>query len=309
MNATAASPRTALTLGPVLFNWKPEEWRDFYYRVADEMPVAMVYLGETICSKRAPLYEPYLADVAARLAGAGKTVVFSSLGETVLPLDRKLVASVCAMTDAMIEANDASALNHLRGRPHRIGPLLNVYNEESLRFLAGKGARGVCVPAEMPEAGIRALCRVAADIDVSIEAQVFGRMPLALSARCYHARAHCRTKDTCQFVCENDADGLELATLEDRRFLVVNGIQTMSHDYLNLIREAGALRDMGVSFLRLSPHSSDTVKIAGAFQAVLDATIDVEEAVARLDGLGIAAPYSNGFFHARPGYTLTAPAR
>jgi hypothetical protein len=24
-----------ITLGPVLFNWPAEQWRDFYYRVAD----------------------------------------------------------------------------------------------------------------------------------------------------------------------------------------------------------------------------------------------------------------------------------
>lgn len=44
-----------LTLGPVLFNWTPEVWRDFYFRVANEAPVTIVYLGEVICSKRAPL--------------------------------------------------------------------------------------------------------------------------------------------------------------------------------------------------------------------------------------------------------------
>ena len=42
--------RTELTLGPNLFNWAPEQWRDFYFRIADEAPVETVYLGETICS-------------------------------------------------------------------------------------------------------------------------------------------------------------------------------------------------------------------------------------------------------------------
>ena len=43
-----------ISLGPVLFNWQPEAWRDFYFRIADEAPVGTVYVGETICSKRAP---------------------------------------------------------------------------------------------------------------------------------------------------------------------------------------------------------------------------------------------------------------
>jgi hypothetical protein len=29
---------TQLGLGPVLYNWAPERWRDFYFRVADEAP-------------------------------------------------------------------------------------------------------------------------------------------------------------------------------------------------------------------------------------------------------------------------------
>ena len=59
-----------LTLGPVLYNWPAERWRDFYFEVADEMPVATVYLGEVICSKRAPLFDPHLEE-ASRGAGHG----------------------------------------------------------------------------------------------------------------------------------------------------------------------------------------------------------------------------------------------
>ena len=44
-----ADQQSELTLGPVLFNWNPERWRDFYFRIADEAPVASVYLGEVIC--------------------------------------------------------------------------------------------------------------------------------------------------------------------------------------------------------------------------------------------------------------------
>ena len=61
----------SVTLGPVLFNWQPEKWRDFYFRIADEAPVSTVYIGETVCSKRAPLIEPYYAAVAERLAAGG----------------------------------------------------------------------------------------------------------------------------------------------------------------------------------------------------------------------------------------------
>ena len=88
--ATRTRP-AALTLGPVLFNWQPERWRDFYFRIADEAPVETVYLGEAVCSKRAPLFDEHFEAVAARLEAAGKTVVLSTLAEVFLPADRKLV--------------------------------------------------------------------------------------------------------------------------------------------------------------------------------------------------------------------------
>lgn len=291
-----------LTLGPVLFNWSPERWRDFYFRIADEAAVTAVYLGEVICFKRAPLFAPQLEAVASRLMAAGKTVVFSTLAEVMSKQERKQVESVCADPSVLVEANDGSALLALRGHPHHAGPYINLYNERTLAVLAHGGACNVCLPPEMPAAAIGALCAEAAKFGVTIEVQVFGRLPLALSARCYHARAHGRTKDSCQFVCENDPDGMALRTLEDKPFLTVNGIQTMSHDYLNLIGELADLRDMGVTRFRLSPHSCDMVEVAAIFRAVLDGGIDRAEAAARLDALKIEAPFSNGFYYGQPGH-------
>jgi collagenase-like PrtC family protease len=292
-----------ITLGPVFFNWQPEHWRDFYFRIADEAPVATVYLGEALCSKRAPLFEPYYETVAERLSAAGKTVVFSTLSEVALKLDRKLVERVCASDEFLVEANDASALFQLRGRAHHVGPFVNVYNEKTLGLLAGKGAQNFCLPPEMPATAIRALCQGTRDLDVTIEVQVFGRLPLALSARCYHARAHGRTKDSCQFVCENDPDGLELKTLDGRAFLAVNGIQTLSHGYLNLISEVPGLRKMGVSRFRLSPHSRDMVEVASTFRSMLDREITVQEAATRLDEIMPTTPFCNGFYYGKPGYS------
>jgi len=300
--------RTELTLGPNLFNWAPETWRDFYFRIADEAPVSVVYLGETICSKRAPLFRDDYEAVAERLRAASKTVVHSTLGETASRIDRRLVSDVCERTSDLIEANDASAAFHLCGHPHSIGPLMNVYNEETLRFLAAKGARNICLPVELPFAAVGVLCAAARPENVTIEVQVFGRQSLALSARCYHARAHGRTKDTCQFVCENDPDGLVLSTLEHKPFLVANGVQTLSFEYLNLVQEIPDLKAAGVSRFRLSPHSCDMVRVATAFRSVLDGDLTVAEALDCLQELPLDAPFSNGFHHGRPGYGWTALA-
>lgn len=297
--------RTELTLGPNLFNWAPEQWRDFYFRIADEAPVAAVYLGETICSKRAPLFDEHYEAVAERLRSAGKTIVHSTLGETASQVDRRLVGEVCHRVSDLVEANDSSAAYYLRGRPHCIGPLMNVYNDETLRFLAAKGARNICLPAELPFASVGVLCTAAAAEGVAIELQVFGRQSLALSARCYHARAHGRTKDTCRFVCEKDADGLPLTTLDGKPFLVINGIQTLSYEYVNLAQEVPALKAAGVSRFRLSPHSCDMVMIASTFRDLLDEKIAPSEALARLEALELGAPFSNGFLHGQPGHRWT----
>jgi collagenase-like PrtC family protease len=298
----------ALTLGPVLFNWKPDSWRDFYLRIADEAPVDTVYLGEVVCGKRAPLFEPVFDEVAERLQAAGKTVVLSTLAEVALKHDRQLVDRICSADGILVEANDGSALLHLRGRPHHIGPFVNVYNERTAEFLARGGACNFCLPHEMPAATIRALCDATRDIDATFEVQVFGRVPLALSARCYHARAHSRTKDSCQFVCDEDPDGLDLDTIEGRPFLSVNGIQTLSYDYLNMIHELAELRAMGVSRFRLSPHSCDMAKVASIFRAVLDGRMAASEAAAQLNALQIGAPFSNGFYYGKPGHRWIAPA-
>jgi collagenase-like PrtC family protease len=218
-----STPSAELTIGPILYNWRPERWRDFYFRVADEAPVSIVYLGEVICSKRSPLFTPHFGPVVNRLENNGKTVVFSTLAEVVTKHDRQLVESVCAPSDALIEANDVSAMAHLRGRRYHAGPHINVYNEQTLAILASEGAQSVCLPPELPATALSQLCAHAATLGVKIEVQVFGRISLALSARCYHARAHGRTKDSCQFVCENDPDGLKLRTLDDRPILAING--------------------------------------------------------------------------------------
>jgi collagenase-like PrtC family protease len=310
MEMSVQANQSELTLGPVLFNWQPERWRDFYFRIADEAPVTAVYLGEVVCFKRAPLFDDYLDAVAARLAAAGKTVVRSTLAEVMSKQERQLVEDVCAEETAPVEANDGSALLRLRGRPHCVGPFINVYNERTLAVLAGNGARNVCLPPEMPASAIRALAGEAAKLGVMTEVQVFGRIGLALSARCYHARAHRRSKDSCQFICNVDPDGMALRTLEDKPFLTVNGIQTLSHDYLNLIGELAELQDMGVTRFRLSPHSCEMVAVANVFRGVLDRRIDAAEAGARLDALKIEAPFSNGFYHGEPGYRwerVTAP--
>ena len=302
---------TRLTLGPIAYHWSADMRRDFYARIADEAPVDEVYLGEVICSKRAPFHEADLPATIERLERAGKTVILSSLAEVMLKRERKATENLAAMEAPEIEINNAAGL-FARGRhPHRIGPFMNAYNEATIAWMAARGATHVCLPAEMPAPAIAFAAQAARDLGLGVEVQVFGRVSLAVSARCYHARAHGRTKDNCQFVCEEDADGMPLRTTDDRPILRINGIQTLSESYVDLLPETGRLVADGVTHLRLAPQAVDMVAVAQVFRGVLDKRTPVDEADARLARLSGDADLSNGFYHGAAGYrriAMAAPA-
>ncbi|WP_150523981.1 ubiquinone anaerobic biosynthesis protein UbiV [Roseibium sediminis] len=291
-----------LTLGPILFHWPAENKLDFYSRIADEAPIDTVYLGEVICSKRAPFFEQHYSAVVERLERGGKKVVFSSLCEVVLKRERKAIEEFCSFGSHEIEINNSSALLHIDGRPHRIGPMMNIYNEETMAHLASRGASHFVLPVELPRASTEILVARGRELGTGIEIQVFGRASLAVSARCYHARAHGRTKDNCQFVCEEDLDGMPLRTLEGKPFLAINGIQTLSQTYLNYITEFQELITAGITDFRLSPHTCDMVLVAENFKAVLDGRKDPAEADAALTLMMGDSAFSNGFWYGRPGH-------
>lgn len=302
----AVSEMTKLTLGPIAYHWSPQARRDFYARIADEAPVDEVYLGEVICSKRAPFHVADLPATIERLERAGKTVILSTLAEVMLKRERKATADLAAMESPEIEINNAAGLFARGKRPHRIGPFMNAYNEATIAWMAGQGATHVCLPSEMPAPAIAVAAQAARDLGLGVEVQVFGRASLAVSARCYHARAHGRTKDNCQFVCEEDPDGMPLRTTDDRPILRVNGIQTQSESYVNLLPETERLLADGVTHLRLMPQAVDMVAVASAFRGALNGSIELGEADASLHDLCGNVPFSNGFYHGQAGYRRIA---
>lgn len=289
-----------LTLGPVLYHWQPERWRDFYFRIADEAPVDTVVVGEAVCSKRTPFKQDHIPAVVERLEAAGKRVLHASLILVSLPRERRQTRELMQAAEAEVEINDLTCLASLGERPFAVGPFVNVYNEAAAGFLAGRGASRICLPPELP---LPAVASIAAALpQVAIEVFAFGKVPLAISARCYHARAHKLTKDNCRFVCEQDPDGMPVATLDGAGFLSVNGVQTLSHGAASLLGDIPALREAGVAALRLSPQTCDMVAVARLFREVVDRRLDAEEAEHRLGALYPNVPLANGFLHAAPGH-------
>ncbi len=296
--AVSSQAPAQLTLGPLLFHWPAAKRRDFYFRIADEAPIDTVYLGEVVCSKREPSFAPFHDAVVKRLRAAGKNVVLSTLA---LVTSQREVAAIRALaaSDALIEANDVACVQLLSGVPHIIGPYVNVFNEGTRDFLIGRGAIRIVVPIEMPATSIRVVAATAGR--ASIEVQVFGRQPLSVAMRCYHARSHNLTKDHCQLVCGLDPDGLTATTIDGVAILTINGTQTLTHGHGVSLAELGSLRDAGVTHFRLSPHDIDMVLVATLYHDVLDGKRSAADALQALRSLTDDIPYVNGFLHGREG--------
>lgn len=291
-----------ITIGPNPYHWPAATKLDFYRRMAEEPAIDEIYLGEVICSKRAPYFDDHLPDVTANLMAAGKTVILSSLAEVMLPRERKATSDLAALDDIELECNNAAALYARGRRPHRIGPFMNAYNETTIAFMADQGATHICLPSELPAPSIAIAAAAARARGLGVEVQVFGRASLAVSARCYHARAHRRTRDNCQFVCEDDADGMPLTTQNGTPFLRVNGIQTQSESYIDLLAELDTLENAGITHFRLSPQMVDMAGVARVYRARAARAIGLKDAGQQLRALCGATPFSNGFYHGVAGY-------
>lgn len=294
-----------LTLGPVLYNWSPEKWRDFYFEIADEADIDNVCIGEVVCQKRAPFYVPHIGDVVERLERSGKSVIHSALTLIMNKQDLSLARSLTLEDELFVEANDICEVADLKGRRFAIGPSLNCYNEGTLAWLTSKGATRVCLPAELP---MDAISAISTSATIEVEVQAFGRLPLAISARCYHARSKGLQKSGCEFVCGENDDGLSVTTMDGTPFLTVNGTQTQSHTCLNLINELETLRRLGVSAFRLHPQAIDMVSVARVFRQTLAGESTPEDAMQILGTLWTKSPFSNGFVMGGEGVKMISSA-
>jgi collagenase-like PrtC family protease len=100
---------------------------------------------------------------------------------------------------------------------------------------------------------------------VETEVFVFGKLPLAFSARCFTARHYGLAKDDCRFRCLEHPEALTLKTREGQPFLAINGIQTMSAQTYNLLAEIPDMQMMGIDVVRISPQPRHTAEIIAAF--------------------------------------------
>ncbi|NWG40031.1 MAG: U32 family peptidase [Hydrogenophilaceae bacterium] len=286
-----------LSLGPLLYYWSREDTLAFYDEAAS-WPLARIYLGETVCSRRHLLRLPDWLDLAEKLHDAGKEVVLSSQTLIESESDLKALRRMVADGRFLVEANEWGAVRLLSeaGAKFVAGHTLNVYNPETLDVLAGLGTKRWLPPVEMSRDSLAAIL-MQAPAGMETEVFAYGKLPLAYSARCFTARHYNLPKDDCQFRCLDHADGLTLSSREGETFLTLNGIQTQSAGVYCLISELPSLRELGVNSLRLSPQSRHMGRVVEAFHAALEGDASQTAALARF----MPGKPVDGYWHGKAG--------
>ena len=288
--------RYKISQGPLLYYWPRQTVFDFYDSVAAS-PVDIVYLGETVCSRRHELKNADWLALADSLHAAGKEVVLSTQTLIESQAEATALRRLCARSEYAIEAGDLGAVRLLQGRAFVAGPHLNAYHGDTLNWLQGLGATRFVASLETNREDLAQLLH---DRPAGLQAEVmvWGRMPLAFSSRCFTARHYRLDKDHCEFRCIEHADGLSMRTREGQDFLAINGIQTQSSHCLDLIAEAPELSALGADVLRISPQSTGTLEAIAALHALRNGAAGT----AVMPPTGI--PRCNGYWHGRPGIEL-----
>ena len=287
-------PVMRLSLGPLQYFW-PRERVFAFYREAVEWPLEVIYLGETVCSKRRELTARDWIELAVELAGAGREVVLSSLALLEAESELGTLERLVENGRFRIEANDLSAVQLCRERrlPFVGGPSLNIYNHRALALLMDDGLFRWVPGVEQGRELLSELRAgmISAGVPMpELEVIAWGRLPLSWSARCFTARACDVSKDDCGFRCIEHPDGLPLATREGQPLLVINGVQVQGHAVCDLGPELPELRAIGIGLLRLYPQTDNMARIVRHFRRAVDGCGTPER-------LGAV----NGYWHGRAG--------
>ncbi|MBP1130341.1 collagenase-like PrtC family protease [Serratia sp. PL17] len=258
-------------LGPVLYYWPKTEVEDFY-RQAVSSSAEIIYLGESVCTKRREMKVGDWLALAQEIARSGKQVVISTLALLQAPSELNELKRYVENGEFLIEANDLGSVNMAaeRGLPFIAGHALNCYNAYTLRLLHRQGMMRWCMPVELSRDWLAKLLEQCDELgfrqQFEVEVLSYGHLPLAYSARCFTARSEDRAKDECETCCIKYPQGRMMRSQEQQQVFVLNGIQTMSGYCYNLGNELASMQGL-VDIVRLSPQSTETLALVERFRA------------------------------------------
>lgn len=286
-----------LSLGPVLFFWERDTLMQFYADMA-EQPLDIIYLGETVCSKRRSLSLDDWLDLARDMQQNSQAqIVLSGLTLVEAASELSSLKRLCNNGEFLVEANDMAAVHFLSEQqvPFVGGPALNIYNGYTLAEFVDAGMLRWSPPVEASAEIISATLKQLAELNVprpEVEVFAYGQLPLAYSARCFTARSENRPKDDCELCCIKYAEGIPLLSQEGQALFTINGIQTMSAEVNNLLADFPSLRAAGADIARLSPRAQGMSEVIAAW-----------DKVRRGEPAPLAVQGCNGYWHGRPGMT------
>ncbi|MEC5319449.1 U32 family peptidase [Brenneria populi subsp. brevivirga] len=258
-------------LGAILYYW-PKNDIESFYQSAVNSSADIIYLGETVCSKRRAMKVTDWLDLARQVAGHGKQVVISTLALLQAPSELNELKRYVENGEFLLEANDLGAVNMAAERrlPFVAGHALNCYNAYTLRLLRKQGMVRWCMPVELSRDWLQNLLNQCDELgfrnQFEVEVLSYGHLPLAYSARCFTARSENRAKDECETCCINYPQGRKVLSQENQQVFVLNGIQTQSGYCYNLGNELAGMAGL-VDIVRLSPQGMETLALVDAFRA------------------------------------------
>lgn len=262
--------RLKLSLGPLQYFWPRKKTLAFYEDMAGQA-VDIIYLGETVCSKRRELKLADWIALGRELAAAGHEVVLSTLTLIEAASELSMCRRIVENGEFAVETGDMSAVELCREEnlPFVSGPGVNVYNHRALAILREAGLFRMVVPVELGRDHLRLFFDADDEKRPQVELLAYGRLPLSHSARCFTARAVDRGKDRCRFECIHHPDGQMIHTRENQAFLNMNGVQVQSASVQDLSPLAAELAGEPVDILRLYPQQEDMGEVIDRFRKAL----------------------------------------